>query len=344
MDGIAINAADFQQGQRAFAVQAIQAAGMPPNVLLPHQCVEVMTGAVLPAGATTVVRYEDLEIKDGTATIKKDVLVADGQNIHRQGSDAARNTRLISQGTRLSAIEVAVLASVGIASVPVWQSPRILVVGTGNEVVPVEVAPEAWQVRQSNASAIRAAVNRMGLAASQCHVADDPAVLTETLRAALQDQDVLILSGGVSKGKFDFVPAVLNGLGVSEVFHEVAQKPGKPLWFGRSQTTTVFGLPGNPVSTLICFYRYIQPWLLASMGAPPRAHMATLADDVPFKPALTYFLPVTVSAERATWIATPSAGGGSGDFVNLLGKDGFIELPPDKTVFPKGESYPFYAF
>ncbi|MCU0419945.1 MAG: molybdopterin molybdotransferase MoeA [Cyclobacteriaceae bacterium] len=345
MDGIALSVADFQAGQRTFVIQATQAAGMPPERLLPRQCVEVMTGAVLPHGATAVVRYEDIRINSDshTATVVEDALV-DGQNIHPQGTDAPRGALLIARGTRLSAIEVAVLASAGIASVPVFCSPRILIVGTGNEVVSVEATPEAWQVRQSNASALRAAIGAMGLAASQSHLPDDEAVMEDSLRAALATHDVLILSGGVSKGRFDFIPAVLKRLGVQEVFHQVAQKPGKPLWFGRSKTATVFGLPGNPVSTLVCFYRYIQPWLLAHMGASKHERFVTLAAEVLFKPALTYFLPVTISAVHTEWHATPSAGGGSGDFVNLLGKTGFIELPPTKTVFRKGEAYPFYAF
>ena len=345
MDGIAISFADFQNGQRTFAIQATQAAGMPPEVLLPQHCVEAMTGAVLPVGATTVIRYEDLAIDTlkKTATINE-ATVTDGQNIHRQGSDARKKTLLLSKGTRLSAIEVAVLASVGVASVPVLQPPRILLVGTGDEVVPVEEKPEAWQVRQSNASALAAALGMMGMSASSCHVADDAPMLKQTLQAALPDYDVLILSGGVSKGKFDFIPSVLKDLGVREVFHQVAQKPGKPLWFGRSSTTTVFGLPGNPVSTLICFYRYIQPWLLAGLGVPPVYREVMLAEDVRFQPALTYFVPVTAHLHEGQCHAVPSAGGGSGDFVNLLGKSGFIELPPDRAWFRKGESYRFYAF
>jgi molybdopterin molybdotransferase len=156
--------------------------------------------------------------------------------------------------------------------------------------------------------------------------------------------DIVVLSGGVSKGKFDFVPNALERLGVKKIFHQVNQRPGKPFWFGKSEKQTVFALPGNPVSTYLCFYRYIKPWLEQCLGLPALKKQAILATDFTFKPSLTYFLQVSVKYEQGKLLAYPDAGGGSGDFVNLKEVDGFLELQADRSDFKAGEIFNYYSF
>jgi molybdopterin molybdotransferase len=161
----------------------------------------------------------------------------------------------------------------------------------------------------------------------------------------VEEYDVLIISGGVSKGKFDFIPAALEAAGVKKLFHQVSQRPGKPFWFGSSaKNTIVFALPGNPVSTYMCFYRYITPWLWKSLGVDHPQSSAILAEDFTFSPSLTYFLQVNVSIEKGRLMAYPQPGGGSGDFANLKQVDGFLELPQGNSKFQAGEAFPYHSF
>jgi molybdopterin molybdotransferase len=153
------------------------------------------------------------------------------------------------------------------------------------------------------------------------------------------------LSGGVSKGKFDYVPAVLEEIGVKKLFHRVNQRPGKPFWFGVSDKgVTVFALPGNPVSTYMCFYKYIRPWILKSMKVDAEACSAVLAKDFKGPQGLTYFLQVKVKIENGILMAYPDPGGGSGDFANLKNVSGFLELPEDRSTFGVGEVFPYIPF
>ena len=158
------------------------------------------------------------------------------------------------------------------------------------------------------------------------------------------DFDLLILSGGVSKGKFDFVPSVLESLGVHKLFHQVSQKPGKPMWAGKLGNKFVFALPGNPVSTFMCFHRYVKPWILQSLGSKAIVTKAILGKDFSFKGDLTYFLQVKLSNVEGRLIAEPIVGGGSGDFVNLKVADGFLELPLGKNDFKANEVYNYFGF
>ena len=161
----------------------------------------------------------------------------------------------------------------------------------------------------------------------------------------LDKYDVLVLSGGVSKGKFDFVPAVLERIGIRKLFHQVSQRPGKPFWFGKSASGKIaFALPGNPVSTFMCFYRFVKPWILKSLGASVPGRHAILAENFSFTPALTYFLQVEVQDEKGRLMAYPQPGGGSGDFANLKNVTGFLELPLEKNDFKAGEAFPYICF
>jgi molybdopterin molybdotransferase len=260
--------------------------------------------------------------------------------VHRRGADSRQGALLLEAGTLLRPPEVAVAAAAGMARVRVSSQPALMVISTGDELVEPGEPIADYQVRRSNAYAIVATLRCRGFVrVGDDHARDDETELRERLTLHLGTHDVLVLSGGVSMGKFDLVPKVLQQLGVEEVFHKISQRPGKPMWFGIGpQGQAVFGLPGNPVSTLVCLIRYVVPALSAAMGArhiPPER--LALQSAVAFQPPLTYFLPVVI--EHDDWgrpWANPRPPNGSGDLLSLAGTDGFIELPPGPNTYPKG--------
>jgi len=345
MDGIAIRRDAWKTGQRTFPLEAVQAAGEPRKTLKQKtNAIEVMTGAPMPEGADVVIRYEDIRIEDGTAHITSE-MAADNAFIHRQAVDAEKDSVLLEPGIRLSSAEIALLASVGKSRVKVFVFPRAAIVSTGDELVHIDDIPLPHQIRRSNTYALQAAMKTLGWEGAIHHLKDDKVSMIEGLKKIARTVDVMILSGGVSKGKFDFVPEALEALGVKKLFHQVSQRPGKPFWFGASGAgLTVFALPGNPVSTYMCFYRYIRPWVMTSLKTTADLWYAVLASDFSFAPSLTYFLQVTVKNENGKLMAYPEAGGGSGDFANLKNVTGFLELPATASAFKAGETFPYIPF
>jgi molybdopterin molybdotransferase len=341
MDGVALDSQTVTAGGRSFRIQATQAAGDAPLTLAAAaDCIEVMTGAVLPAGCDSVVPVEKLSIERGHATLAPDVQVEPWQNVHRRGSDTRQGALLLSAGQRLRAPEIAIAASAGMARIRVASQPMLAVISTGNELVEPGEPVLAHQVRRSNAYAIVSALREHGFQrVADDHIRDDVEELRQRLRFHLETHDVLVLSGGVSMGRFDLVPQVLGELGVRTIFHKVAQRPGKPLWFGVAPSgAAVFGLPGNPVSTLVCLTRYVLPALRGSLGQNPRpAQRMALAAPVTVTPPLTCFVPVRL--EQDDWgrdWAVPAPTNGSGDFTGLAGTEGFVELPPGPNTYAKG--------
>jgi len=349
MDGIAFSCTAWRAGQRRFRIAGTQAAGAPPVSLTdPAACLEVMTGAVLPAGCDCVVPVERIDVADGWATVEAEVPVEPFLNVHTRGLDCREGDLMLSRGVRLGAPELAVLASAGLPRAQVHAEPRILIVSTGDELVAPGEPIEAWQVRRSNCYALRAALSQRGFTrVAEDHLPDDASVLTQRLATHLSTHDALVLTGGVSAGRFDHVPRALRELGVREVFHRIAQRPGKPMWFGIGrEEQVVFGLPGNPVSALVCLIRYAVPGLLAMMGARPVANETVLL-GAPFrlKPPVAFFLPVQL--ERSAMqgvVAMPRPTRGSGDFISLLGTSGFVELPPGPAEYPAGHVASLYRW
>jgi molybdopterin molybdotransferase len=340
-DGIAVDSEALLRGHRRFRIQGTQAAGVPAiRRKSIDDAIEVVAGAMLPAGCDTVVPAEQFEIIDGAALLRADVASTPYCNVHRRASDSRQGRLLLESGTLLRAPEIAVAASAGMARVRVSSQPAIMVVSTGDELVEPGDPIADFQVRRSNAYAVAATFRRRGFGrVGDDHVRDDENRLRQRLELHLTTHEVLVLSGGVSMGRFDLVPKVLMQLGVQEVFHNIAQKPGKPMWFGVGpQGQSVFGLPGNPVSTLVCLIRYVIPAIAEAMGTkrtPPER--LALAAPVTFKPALAYFLPVVI--EHDDWgrpWAHPKPPNGSGDFLSLAGTDGFVELPPGPNTYAKG--------
>lgn len=368
MDGIAIDFASFERGQRTFFIESIQAAGAPQKALQnAENCIEVMTGAMLPVGTDAVIRYEDVAIKDGKATIMIEYL-GFRQNIHHKGIDRKQNEVILRQGIKISPAEIGTLATAGRAEVLVSALPKVAIISTGDELVEVNEEPLSHQIRRSNVFAVAAILRgQYAIDADLFHYRDDESVIAEGLKTILTDYDLVILIGAVSAGKYDFVPKVLAELNVEKLFHKVAQRPGKPFWFGRflhsgqrpsqadlseSSQAVIFALPGNPVSAFMCAVRYILPFfakqlqqqLSKSSELLESLITARLTTDVIFKPDLTYFLPVKVSNTEGVLRATPVEGHGSGDLANLNNADGFLELPRERAVFRENEVFSLYWY
>ena len=226
--------------------------------------------------------------------------------------------------------------------------PNIAIISTGDELIDVNKNPEPHQIRKSNVYNLKAALTHYCCEADLFHIADNK---IETIRqiSEISDRfDVLMLSGGVSKGKADYVPEALEKLGFKKSFHHIKQRPGKPFWFGAKEPhKVVFAFPGNPVSTFLCYQKYFRPWMEKTLGFKPKSQIyASLSQDFHFKPALTYFLQVETYSDSATgqMCARPVEGHGSGDLANLLDSDAFLQLPDDRYEFKKGEVYELINF
>ena len=344
MDGIAIDYASFRQGQKSFEIEGIQAAGSKQIKLQNSKnCIEVMTGAVLPKNANTVIRYEDVTIKNGIATINVESL-NDGQNVHIKGKDGNMGDILISENTIISAAEIGVLATVGKSFVKVAKQPKVMIVSTGDELVGVDEVPLEHQIRRSNVFTLVSLLERLNISTETAHITDDKPILKSKIKKYLQEYDVLLFSGAVSKGKYDFLPEVFDELGVEKLFHKVAQRPGKPFFYGKTYSCTVFGFPGNPISTFVNCLAYFYPWYYKSVGIKVKEEMAILGEDVSFKPSLTYFLQVKLENKFGHLVAFPITGNGSGDLASLIKTDAFIQLPNDRVEFKKGEVFPILKY
>jgi len=340
MDGIAFAWSDYDDGLRTFPIQGMQAAGDAVLTLEEGHCIEIMTGAALPQNANCIVPVERISVVDGAAEIESDYAVKKDRYIHPRGSDYAKGAHLLTPGKRVTPLDIAIIASSGETKVDVAKDPVLRVISTGNELVAAGEAIEPHQIRMSNGPAVVSLLASHGhRRCEHDHIVDDIDVLNKSLAKHLEEAEVLILSGGVSMGKADYVPEVLANLGVEVIFHKISQRPGKPMWFGKGPAgQLVFALPGNPVSALVCCRQYVIPALRKASGMtekPPE--FAALASNVSFKPALTCFQPVKlISGAAGQTLAIPVKTNTSGDFAALSGTDGYIELAKDQTNFPAG--------
>jgi molybdopterin molybdotransferase len=347
MDGIAVKYAAITNGTKNFKIKAIQAAGdSPVHVEADTECVEIMTGAALPDSVDTVIRYEDIEIKDGEATLLR-YDINRGQNLHLKGTDKQKGEVILNPGQLITPAVISLVASVGETELRVKRIPRVVVLSSGDELVEVSEMPSPYQIRRSNSYMLQAMLAQHDIKGAIRHIPDDEAIIKQQIGLCLQHYDVILLSGGISMGKFDYIPGALKDLQVQQVFHKVQQRPGKPFWFGRHENgVVVFAFPGNPGASFMCMQRYFVPWLNASLGLQPKEPVyAVLADDFKFQPALEYYLQVKLHySKEGQLTATPLAGNGSGDFANLAETEAFMELPLDKTEFKKGEVYKIWSF
>ncbi|MEO6914300.1 MAG: molybdopterin molybdotransferase MoeA [Chitinophagaceae bacterium] len=346
MDGIAINFDSFLSGNRHFTIKGIQAAGEKPiDISEPAECIEIMTGAVLPATTDTIIRYEDLLMENGMALIQADN-IKKGQNIHSRGMDKKKSDQVASSSQLITPAIISIAASIGKSTLTVSKLPSVIIISSGDELVDVDDQPKPYQVRRSNNYAVKSILFHYGIVASLLHIPDDREATTSSLGDALNNFDLIIISGGVSMGKFDLVPSALIQLGVEQLIYKVKQKPGKPFWFGKHEKgPLVFAFPGNPVATFLCLHRYLIPWLERSIGLQTPVLYAVLEEDIKFEPSLQYFLTARVSSSTTGLLNASDAGNNnSGDFASLADANAFIELPADKNIFRKGEVYRAWPF
>ena len=349
MDGVALQYDSLASGNRRFAIQGTQHAGdLVQTLTSADNAIEIMTGSVLPAKSDCVIPVERIDVRDGIATIEDDYKAERLRFVHLQASDFPAGHEVLSCGRMMTPMDIAIIASCGLENVQASSQPIVRIISTGNELVPPGKPVEPHQVRLSNGPALVAMLQQQGFEqTADEHLVDEPALLRERLAEILDEASVLILSGGVSMGKADYVPQVLEELGVELVFHKISQRPGKPMWFGIGpEKQAVFALPGNPVSSLVCCRQYVLPALLQASGRErPRAVTAVLAEDVTFNPKLTCFLPVrTESADDGRVVATPVPTNTSGDFASLSGTDGYVELALERNEFPAGSSVPLHRW
>jgi len=335
MDGVAFRSSSIPDFSR-LEIAGLHAAGdPPPRPLAAGEAWEIMTGAAVPDDCDTVVPYEEL-----AAPFVLTKPAQSGANIHPRGHDAGEGDLLVAAGSRIGAAEIAIAASVGKAALKVFRRPRVALITTGGEAVPVECTPEPWQIRRSNGPMLEAALLSLGCApVTQGHVSDDPSEVHAAICGALAESDVLILCGGISKGKRDCVRQMMEELAGPPTFHGVRLRPGKPLayWSGPPQ---VFALPGNPVSVLATFTRLVLPALLRLQGLSPSVPLHVPVDGITPLPGLTHLLPVAPDA-RGRLVARPPRN--SGDFVSMTGSVGVIEIPPGPEFTP-GQSFSFHPF
>jgi len=347
MDGIAINYNSIENGISTFRIKATQAAGNEPvDIAENNECIEIMTGAMLPSSADTVIRYEDLELRAGLATLTTNEIKR-GQHIHYKGDDKKQDEVVAGIGQLVTPALIGLIASVGETELRVKKMPRVVIMSSGDELVEVSETPTPYQIRRSNGYTVKAILKQQGLEPAMVHLPDDPEIIKPQLKECLENYDVLLLSGGVSMGKFDHIPQALEELGVEKLFHKVQQRPGKPFWFGKHENgALIFAFPGNPVATFMCVNRYFVPWLQNTIGLnakPPE--YAVLVQRYSFQLQLTGFLQVKLqSNEYCQLMATPVEGNGSGDFANLADTDAFLELPIQKSEFKRGQVFRVWRF
>lgn len=344
MDGYAIRAAEVAQVD-AFTITAQATAGSAPVKLGPElgNCVEIMTGAVIPTDADCVVPYEVVtKTDDGRIQLNTPSDHQAGNCIHPRGSDHSEGAELLRPGCVLGSREIAIAATCGRHTLDVTKIPSITLVSTGDELVDIDEVPEPHQIRRSNDIAVETALARHQInARDRVHLPDHRETSEKALKECIQQSNVIIITGGVSMGKKDYIPEVLDDLGLVNHFHGVKQKPGKPLGFWTNSRCMVFALPGNPLSVLASLHRYVIPALFKAMGQaePPPSTTLKLNSQARAHDQLTFFLPVKRLANN---MASPQPVQNSGDMVRILASDGFVELPPTKDrSYPAGTEFAF---
>jgi molybdopterin molybdotransferase len=338
-DGFAVRAADAASpGARLACIGEIRAGGSFEGSVGAGQCVEIMTGAAVPPGADAVVMVEHTRRDGNTITLER--AAQRGQNIVPQGQEAAANGRMLSPGARMGYVELALAAQVGKIRLGVWARPRVAILSTGDEVVDVDSTPGPRQIRNSNGLALETLVTLGGGEAVQLgNAPDDREPLRQRIERGLQE-DMLVLSGGVSMGKYDLVEQVLADMGAKFHFTGVALRPGRPAVFTTCHEKPVFGLPGNPVSTMVTFELFVLPAMDLLGGAAPRplpTFRAKLAAPVDEKPPLAHFVPARIEWNGCEARVTQLPWHGSGDVVTLASANGFLVVGPERFEYAAGD-------
>ncbi len=339
MDGYAFQIAAWEKGIREFYVEGIQAAGESPSTLKEENgCIEIMTGAVLPNDCSVVIQYEKSIRREDCVQFQIEE-PKHFQNIHAKGFDKKRDDVVLKEGTVIGPLEMACLASVGKTKVKVKKRFNVAIVSTGNELVEVHETPSDFEIRSSNLEMLQTLLKPNCEHCSVFRLSDDEQETTHFIQHELENFDIVCFSGGVSKGKYDFVAKALEENGIQKHFHGVNQKPGKPFFFGSKNETVVFAFPGNPISVLHCATRYLIPQLNNDS-----IENAKLKSSYTNKSGLTVYLPAFISTyKNGIRMAELILQNGSGDFMGATGSNGFVEILSNQVV-KENEVVSFYKF
>jgi molybdopterin molybdotransferase len=311
MDGIAVK--DITAP--TWKIEGILFAGEPVKAIKKTDgALEIMTGATAPRGTEAIIKIEDLSMEKKIATYIGKTPLEKGQHIHLQGADAPAGSVLVKKRTKIGPVEIAIAATVGKAHIEVESKPHVHIFSTGDEIVGLHETPADHQIRSSNVMMLKSVLLSKGFKANSSHLADSAEKIKASIDKALDSNDIILLSGGVSAGKKDLIPGVLAEAGFETVFHKISQKPGRPLLVAtRPDGKVVFAFPGNPISTLTCFWVYFLPWV---SGEWPEYNVKEIK-----------FLPKP-SAELDQWIPVENgevlAHNGSGDLINWSRADGLV--------------------
>lgn len=345
VDGIAISFNSYESGIHTYKIKAVQAAGeVPAYIDAKDECIEIMTGAALHSSIDTVIRYEDITIDNNLVSFT--IPIKRGQNIHLKGKDKKAGEILVKANQVITPSILGVAASVGKTLLTVKKLPKVAIISTGYEMISPEDKPTPFQLRRSNGITIKSVLEKYKINADLLHLNDNFQLIKNELSQCIERYDILLMSGGVSMGKFDYLPKVCEELEVEKLFHKIKQRPGKPFWFGKSQNEKlIFAFPGNPVSVFMCLHRYFIPWLERSLEIPETIQYAILQNDLDFPFPLQYFAQVKLNVNQSGQLIAESVStNGSGDFSHLAETNAFIELPLEKTEFRKGEVYKVWKY
>ena len=343
MDGYAVRTADIERASRDHSVRLkviedLPAGFLSQKTLNEGQAIRIMTGAPIPEGADTVVPVEETQ-KDGSFVLILKALPL-GENIRRAGEDVKKGDRVISRGDILRSSEIGMIASIGRSSISVYQRPLVAILCTGEELVDVDEPLEGVKIVSSNSYTLAAQVRECGAIPVQLGIAKDrKEEVKEKLRQGLR-ADVLISSAGISVGDYDFVKEALKDLGMEMVFWRVAMKPGKPMAFGIIRGKPVFGLPGNPVSSMVSFEQFVRPALLKMMGHREIFRPvieAILNEDLYLEPGKRHYIRAVVSHKEDHYVAMTTGAQGSGILNSMVRANGLIVIPEDRERVQAGE-------
>ena len=333
MDGIAIKNTAIKK----WLIEDIAFAGAPQKHLRNSDAaIEIMTGAPVPLECSSIIKIEDIVFfelagEKWAEYVGKDLLNP-GQFVHTQASDCKQNDLILSSGTKIGPVEIAIAATIGKSELSVFIKPAIAIFSTGDEIVAIQEKPQAHQIRSSNSVMLESVLKSHGFSTTVAHMKDEKSVVEKSLESALEKHEILLLSGGVSAGKKDFIPEVLEELGFKPIFHKIAQKPGKPLYVGnRADGRLVFAFPGNPISTLTCFWIYFLPWLLGNQLVLSTISVVNLPSS---NPTLDQWLPVKIKGGQAETLKN----NGSGDLIHWKFADGLVWQKAGST----NQSLPFF--
>lgn len=345
MDGIAIQFQALNNGQKTFENEGMQAAGSQQFTLRNSMnCIEVMTGAVLPEGCDTVIPFEKVNAIGSSYHLNNPESIKPSQNVHSKESDFSIGYTLVKPNTLINETHIAIAASVGKTNIKVRCLPKVAIITTGNELVEIDQTPKPYQIRKSNVYAIAAALRQNNFNQIDLfHLPDHLDKTIDQLKDILRSHDIVILSGGVSKGKLDYVPDALMQLGVQKVFHRIAQKPGKPMWYGTKDQKRIYALPGNPISVLICLHRYVLPFLRSSLSRIKyHTNKIKICEPVKAHPSLTLFQPVQFIHKTGKYHILKF--NGSGDYASLAQSAGFVEVPSQSLLSVLPDHFSFYPW